>query len=100
MPDFNPDKESHRDHEWIVHKAVRDNSFNAVKAAGKEMKFNREQRFKVGDEKVAAEIRREYPRDVTVTRVNKYHPADRGHKYFFQVPEMPWKKERQDEKSS
>jgi hypothetical protein len=92
MPDFNPDKERHRSHKWIVHNATRNREPLPVVAADKVMKFNDEGRFSVDDEKVAAEIREEYPRDVTVTRVNASHPADRGHKYFFTVPELPWKR--------
>ena len=92
MPDFNPDKEAHRDHKWIVHDATR-KRLAGVHAVGKDLMFNKYGRFSIRDEGVAAEIRQRYPRDVTVTRVSKYHPADRGHKYFFAVPEMPWKKE-------
>ena len=92
MPDYNPDREGHRDHKWIVHKAIRGNAqFNKIHAAGKDMPFNREGRFMVSDEKVASEIRQKYPRAATVTRVNTPHSADRGHKYFFRCPEMPWK---------
>ena len=94
MPDWNPDKEAHRDHKWIVHKAIKGNaSFNKIHAAGKDMPFNREGRFAVSDEKVASEIREKYGRTATVTRVSSYHPSDRGHKYFFTCPAMPWHKE-------
>ena len=92
MPDFNPDRESHRDHKWIVHKAVKGDGFKSVNAADKDMPFNHEGRFSVKDEKVASEIRKKYPRSVTVSRVTDYHPSDRGHKYFFSCPEMPWHK--------
>ena len=92
MPDYNPDKERHRDHKWIVHKAIQDRSFSGVVAADRQMKFNREGRFAIQDPGVAAEIRKEYPRDVTVTRVRNPHRSDRGHVYFFgQWPAMPWK---------
>jgi hypothetical protein len=96
MPDYNPDKERHRDHKWIVHKAVRDRDFLGVVAGGKEMRFNREERFSVSDESIAAEIREDHPHTVAVTRVNNPKPADRGHKYFFGLwPEMPWKRSKQ-----
>ena len=39
MPDYNPDKESHRKHKWIVHKAIRGGNFDKVFADGKEMAF-------------------------------------------------------------
>jgi len=91
MPDYNPDKEGHRDHKWIVHNATRNDI--TVKAANQDMPFNREGRFSVSDENVAAEIRQRYPRAVTVSRVSTYHPSDRGHKYFFAGIAMPWHKE-------
>ena len=92
MPDFNPDKERWRGkRKWIVHNATRNREFTDVVAADKVMKFDREGRFSVSDEKVANEIREEYPRDVTVTRVHASHPSDRGHHYMFTVPELPWK---------
>ncbi len=97
MPDFNPDKEGHRDHKWIVHKASQ-REFSGIHAAQKDMPFNREGRFSVDDENVAAEIRQKFPRDVTVTRVSTYHPSDRGHKYFFSCPALPWHKEEKDGK--
>jgi hypothetical protein len=92
MPDYNPDKERHRDHKWIVHNRKREREPEPIAAADKVMAFNDEGRFSVNDEKVAAEIRDEYSKDVTVTRVSAHHPADRGHTYFFTVPELPWKK--------
>lgn len=95
MPDFNPDKERHRDHRWIVHNTKRTRDPDPVVAADKVMEFNKEGRFMVSDEAVAAEIREEYPKDVTVTRVNYSHPSDRGHTYFFTVPQLPWKKEKE-----
>jgi hypothetical protein len=94
-PDFNPDKERHRDHKWIVHKAVRKPDFQTVFAGDKKMAFNNEGRFSIKDGGVADEIRSEYGREVTVTRVRNPKPSDRGHNYFFgQWPEMPWKKEQ------
>ncbi len=93
MPDYNADKESHREHSWIVHNATREKSFKGVSAAGKKMAFNREGRFMVNDPGVAAEIRKNFPKRVTVSRVSKYHPSDRGHTYHFQCPAMPWHKD-------
>ena len=94
MRDFNPDREGHRDHKWIVHKAIKGiHNFTKVEAGGKVMPFNAEGRLAVDDEAVAAEIREKYPRTATVTRVTASHPSDRGHKYFFSVPELPWHKE-------
>jgi hypothetical protein len=100
VPDFNPDKEAHRDHSWVVHKSHLGKHMQGVSAAERKMSFNKDGRFMVKDEKVAAEIREKYPREVTVSRVTSSHPSDRGHKYFFNVPAMPWHKENENEKSS
>ena len=98
MPDYNPDKESHRDHKWIVHKSVTGmHDFTKVAAGDKTMPFNGEGRFVVSDESVANEIRNKYPATTTVTRVTANHASDRGHKYFFTCPKMPWHEEKQDE---
>jgi hypothetical protein len=61
--------------------------------------FNKEGRFVVGDEGLAADIRKNYPQEVTVSRVTASHASDRGHKYFFSCPAMPWHKgeEKQNE---
>lgn len=93
MPDWNPDKESHRKHKWIVHNATRNHNFKNVVAADKVMPFNHEGRFFVKDEAVANEIRKKYPREVTVSRVTASDPTDRDHKSFFSCPAMPWHKE-------
>ena len=92
MPDYNPDKEAHRDHKWIVHNARRTGR-KGVRLGDKDLMFNREGRFATSDEGLASSIRKEYPRDLTVTRVSAYHASDRGHKYFFSCPSMPWHKE-------
>ena len=88
MPDFNPDREGHRKHKWIVHNATRRDL--TIKAADKVMPFNREGRFMVSDESVANEIRQKYPRTATVSRVSAPDPSDRDHKSFFSCPAMPW----------
>ena len=100
MPDWNPDREAYRDHKWIVHQSSHGKHLKGVRAAGKDMRFNRERRFSIKDEAVAAEIRKKYPRTVTVSRVSDYHPSDRGHKYFFSCPKMPWHEEGRGEKDN
>ena len=92
MPDWNPNKEAHRDHKWIVHKAIKGTQ-KGVRVGEKDLMFNREGRFVTSDEGLASTIRKENPQAVTVTRVTSHHPSDRGHKYFFSVPAMPWHKE-------
>ena len=97
MPDWNPDREGHVQHKWIVHNATQNRDFKGVKAGGKDMLFNHEGRFLISDEVVANEIRKEHPMDVTVTRMRYPDVADRGHKYFFAGIAMPWHKEKEDD---
>ena len=92
MPDYNADKEAHRDHKWIIHKAIKGDQ-KGVRVGDKNLMFNREGRFVTSDEGLASDIRKAHPQAVTVTRVTANHPSDRGHKYFFRVPEMPWHEE-------
>ncbi len=99
MPDFNSDREGHIQHKWIVQNATQNRDFEGVKAGDKDMLFDKEGRFLISDEVVAGEIRKEHPRDVTVTRMRYPDVADRGHTYFFAVPEMPWKKDKDDNKN-
>ena len=98
MPDYNADKEAHREHKWIVHKAIK-GSQKGVRVGDKDLMFNREGRFVTSDEGLASDIRKNYPQAVTVTRVTSNHSSDRGHKYFFTCPAMPWHEEREDERS-
>ena len=67
-----------------------------VEVDGKQMPFGREGAFRVRDSGVAKEISARYGGkmgDVTVTRVKVPHVADRGHKYTFVVPALPWHEE-------
>ena len=93
MPDYNPDREGHRAHKFIVQKALRRDMRKGINYGEKKFNFNKEGRFVLTDEKVAREVQKMHPRDLAVTRVNTFHPSDRGHRYFFSVPEMPWKKQ-------
>ena len=99
MPDFNPDREGHVKHKWIVHNATQNRNFKGVKAGGKDMLFDKEGRFLISDPVVANEIRNEHPRDVTVTRMRYPDPSDRGHKYLHVGIAMPWHKENDDDKN-
>ncbi len=98
-PDWNPDREGQVQHKWIVQNATRNRNFQGVKAGGKDMRFDREGRFLISDEVVAGEIRKEHPRDVTVTRMRYPDVADRGHRYFFQCPKMPWHEDKNDDQN-
>ena len=91
MYDYNPDREGHVKHKFYVRNATKQ-KFDKLTAGGKEMKFNHEGRMMINDEKLAREIQAEYPDKLAVTRVRQ--PND-GHRTFFSMPEMPWKKEKE-----
>jgi len=99
MPDFNPDKERHRKHKFVVQKAWTDASrpndglSDGVATSRGVLKPDDEGRMLVNDEALAREIQQENPKELVVTRMNADDPADAGHKYFFTVPEMPWKRQ-------
>ncbi len=99
MPDFNPDREGHVKHKWLVQKANTFGPLNAPVMTSKgPLKTSKKGRFFVTDPTLAAEIRAQYPADYAVTRVRTPAPADRGHNYFFgQMPELPWKKEQPED---
>ena len=48
--------------------------------------------FRVKDRGLAMAIAQKYPKQVLAQRVNYPSPADRGHRYTFAVPELPWHK--------
>jgi len=106
MPDWDPSRDGHVGHKWIVHKAtprkltdpevVGNDGKEGVRTDKGFLPFDRHGRFMLKDEGLASEIRSSAigQRDVTVTRVRYPDMADRGHKFFFgQMPAMPWKKE-------
>ena len=95
VPDYNPDREGWHKTKWTVTKATRNPELNAVEIDGKVMPFDKEFRFSVGDPGLAAAIREKYRWDVAVTRYNANSPADRGHRYIFTVPELPWHAEKE-----
>ena len=99
MPDWNPDREGHATHKWLVQKANLFGNLNDDVLTSKgALKTSQKGRFFVNDPALAAEIRSEYPKDYTVTRVRYPDPADKGHKYFHGLwPEMPWKKREEEE---
>lgn len=98
MPDYNPDKEGHRDHKFIVQKAQRRDNRRGINYGEKKFNFNKDGRFVLNDESIAREVQKLHPHDLAVTRVTVNHPSDRGHRYFFSVPSMPWHKEKDDGK--
>lgn len=113
MPDWNADRDGHKDHMWVVQKAWADYNTlgdkdgkqmttpsldNPVLTGKGALKPDEYGRFTTRDAGLAAEIRANYPKDYVVTRVQTNHPSDAGHRYVFTVPELPWKKEQPDEK--
>jgi hypothetical protein len=92
--DYNPDKERHVDHRYMVIKATKDPNFTGVQTSKGFLKFDRnKQSFRVKDPALANEIRQTVGVDATVTRLRYPSQADRGHTYFFgQMPAMPWHK--------
>jgi len=91
MPDYNPDKERHVDHKFVVQNAEKTPK-EGLWAGDKFLKFNKQGRLTIKDEKLAREIQKEYPYQLAVTRVRSPKPADQGHNYFFNMPEAPWKR--------
>lgn len=93
--DYNPDKEGHVKHEYVVINAEQ-NGAQGVTIGNKEYQFNDQGYFKIGDDPaLAQDIRQTVGRSATVTRVRTPDAADRGHKYHFgQMPEMPWKRRK------
>ena len=97
MPDYNPDKEGHVGHRFIVQPSTKRPLMKSVTTSdGRELKFNHEKRFTTRDVGLARELQKEYGQELIVTRTRHPHVADRGHTYLFgQWPEMPWKKTKE-----
>lgn len=92
--DFNPDKENHVDHKWVIMPGTK-KPVESVEVGGNAYKFGRDGWLRVSDEGVANAIRQKYGPEMTVTRMRHPSPADRGHRYHFgQMPEMPWKRQK------
>ena len=97
MPDYNPDKERHHKHKFVVQQAFPDIVGDSVMTSKGELKPNSQGRMTVKDESLAREIQQQYPREMTVTRMNFDDPADRGHRFHFGGwPEMPWKRKHRE----
>lgn len=95
-PDYNSDRERHVDHKFVVQTAW-PGVEKKVKTSKGELEMNDKGRMIIKDEALAREIQKEHPRDLAVTRMRMQKPADQGHRYHFgQMPEMPWKKQKQE----
>lgn len=78
--------------------AAREDTPKALEVDGKRYNFRDSGLMRLQDRGLAMAIRDKYGTGkapgVTVTKVNYPGHADRGHRYFFTVPEMPWKRGR------
>lgn len=98
MPDFNSDRELGQGKiKYVVQNAHKPVVKSIMTGKG-ELKLDDKGRCLISDPALAAEIRKDHPKDLAVSRIFTSHPADRGHKYIFgQMPEMPWKKKAREE---
>src|SRR3990167_1967580 len=88
--DYNPDREGWTGHKYIVQRVWQGADTQSLDVGTGEMKWNKEGRLLVNDNGVANALRQKYKADITVTRMKWPDVHDRGHTYFFTVPEMPW----------
>ena len=96
VPDYNPDREGHVEHTFVVQKADRSPG-DTISVGNTEIKLNAEGRAFIKDEVLAREIQTENRFNTTVTRMRTPSVADAGPKYHFgQMPEMPWKRKASD----
>jgi len=68
----------------------------ALELDGNEYKFRDSGMMRMKDRGLAMAMREKYGRGITVTKVRYPHEADRGHRFTFSVPEMPWKRKDAD----
>jgi len=92
MADYNPDREGWTGHKYIVQRVWQGPDTAQVDIGDRRMKWNKQGRMLVNDPAVANAIRQKYGNDVTVTRMRYPDAHDRGHRYIFTMPEMPWKR--------
>ena len=99
MPDFNPDRERGQGTiKYAVRNAHKGLPIKTLQTGKGELKLDKLGRCIIKDAALAAEIRKQYPHDLAVSRVFTQAPADRGHHYFWgSWPEMPWKRKDGDD---
>lgn len=92
-PDFNSDRELGQGKiKYVVQNAHKPVVKSIMTGKG-ELKLDDKGRCLISDPALAAEIRKDHPKDLAVSRIFTSHPADRGHRYIFgQMPSMPWHK--------
>lgn len=94
MPDFNSDRELGQGKiKYVVRNSKKGLPVRKIKTGKGELELDKKGRCLVSDAGLAAEIRKDHPYDLAVSRVFTNDAADRGHHYFFGgIPEMPWKR--------
>ena len=89
--DYNPDREGHVPHKYIVINATKQPK-KFIEAGGRRMNFSKEGFLSIKDPAVANDVRQKYGGEVTVSRVRSQPLSERGvHNYFFAMTKpMPW----------
>lgn len=64
---------------------------------GKRYPWGRSGGFQLNDPGEAAALKAKYGHMIDTYSAPVPHPADRGHRYTFSVPELPWKREKKEE---
>lgn len=91
-PDYNPDREGHVQHRFIVLDATKKRR-EYLEVGDIKIPLKNGMAM-IKDEKLARDLQIEHRFDATVSRVRYPDPvSDGGHRYFFgQMPAMPWHK--------
>jgi hypothetical protein len=92
MPDFNSDRELGQGKiKYVVRNSKKGLPVRKIQTGKGELELDKKGRCLVSDAGLAAEIRKDHPYDLAVSRVFTEDAADRGHKYFYGcLPALPW----------
>ena len=90
-PDYDPAPDRHAGRKWMIKPAL-DPHMKYLELNGKKYRFNKDGNMVVKDQVVARALQQKYGIDIAVGGVRYPHVADRGHRYFFTSPGMPWHK--------
>lgn len=90
-PDYDPAPEKHAGRKWMIKPALNPH-MKYLELNGKKYRFNKDGNMVVKDQVVARALQQKYGMDIAVGGVRYPHVADRGHRYFFTSPGMPWHK--------
>jgi hypothetical protein len=94
MPDWNQDRELGQGKiVYAVRNSKKGLPIKKVRTGRGDLELDSRGRCIVKDAALAAEIRKEYPHDLAVSRLFTNDAADRGHRYHFgQMPALPFAK--------